>query len=145
MFLSWFFLLGHKAVKLWTSVIPSQPQASISSELSHWDDTFLLTPSGFQTRTVAGQSKARWPLLSHLSRWLYTVWFPYQEEREDVRFQGVVNQPLLHLHSFHGVRTCRWEEELYQIFSFPPQPPGPRSLGVEWFTFGGCSTLALHL
>lgn len=59
MLLSSFFLPGHKAVKLWTSVIPSQPRANISSKLSHWDDTFLLIPSGFPTRTPAGQPKAR--------------------------------------------------------------------------------------
>ena len=43
------------------------------------------------------------------------VWLPYQEEREGVRFKGVVKQPLLHLHSFHGVGTCRWEEELLDL------------------------------
>ena len=72
------------------------------------------------------------------------MWLPYQDEREGVRFKGVVKQPLLHLDSFHGVGTCRWEEELLDL-CFPPQPLGPHGLGVEWITLGGCSTLALHL
>lgn len=49
------------------------------------------------------------------------------------------------MQSFHGVGTYRWEEELYLIFPVPPQPPGPHSLGVEWFTFDGYPTLVFRL
>lgn len=56
------------------AVIPSQPQASISSKLSHWDDTILLISSGFQTRTSAKEPRAWWPLQSHLPLVRYSVW-----------------------------------------------------------------------
>lgn len=56
-----------------------------------------------------------------------------------MRFNGVVNLP------FFALMQSFWVEERYQILSISPKPPHSLGVGVEWFTFDGCSTLALHL
>lgn len=74
----------------------------------------------------------------------YSVWLPQQEEREDVRFQGVVSQALLHLCEVSmvweltdGRKNC--------IRSLLFLPSLPHGLWVEWLTFDRCPTLAFYL
>lgn len=59
-----------------------------------------------------------------ISRCGYSVWLAQQEEREDVRFNGVVNLP------FFALVQSFWVEERYQILSISPKPP--HSLGWGW-------------
>jgi hypothetical protein len=70
----------------------------------------------------------------------YSMWLPQQEKREAMQFKGVVNFAALtqSLYSVDGRRNCI--RSLAFLHSFPTP-----TLGVVYFTCGGCSTLVLLL